>query len=282
LHARIAAADAAAVVAVESVSEGRLRARRERALLGELPETFEVKRSPLRPPPLAAGDRALLLLRGARSPYVLADSPGEIIRVADAAMEERWGRAFEEVRAARGDPGRLTTVYVGWIDAGPGSLRDLAAAGLEPLLAADGALRDRVARERAPHAADARAPAGARALSASLAAATPAGASALAEALVAGGDLGDGALVERALRGAAFARAPALAPLFEAACAHPDAALRSAAMRALPIVAAVLGEPALARAKEIAAGDPDARVRRDAEKSLGDVARRSSAPAAGG
>ncbi len=275
LHERITRADAAALISVEVVSEGRLRVRRIQGLLGELPEVFEVKRSPLQPPPLAASDRALLFLRGARAPYVLADEGSETIRIADAEMEERWVGAFSNVHASSGTPGKLASVYLDWIDAGPSTLRALAPDGLAPLLAADPALHERVSLARAPRAADASAPLEARALSAGLAAATPAGASDLAAALVASGDLGDGNIVELSLRAASLARARALAGLFGAACAHADPEIRTAAMRALPPVAVALGEPAIERARQLAENDPDQGVRRTAVRALRNTAPRA-------
>jgi hypothetical protein len=133
LHQRLASAELAALVRVERVDEGRIALRLEQALLGEPPESFEVKRSPLAPPPLATGDRALLLLRGARPPYVLADAPSEVIRISDDAMAARWAGALRAVLASRGDEEALVKVYLGWIESGPESLRELGAAGLRAL-----------------------------------------------------------------------------------------------------------------------------------------------------
>jgi hypothetical protein len=132
-HARLAAADVMAVVRVERISEGRVALRLEDALLGSPPGAFEVKRSPLRPPPLATGDRALLLLRGDRPPYVLADEPSEVIRLSDDAMAARWSAAARAVLASRDDARALAAVYEDWTRHGPASLRDLGAAGLQAL-----------------------------------------------------------------------------------------------------------------------------------------------------
>jgi hypothetical protein len=132
---RAAAASVVAVVRVESVAEGRIALRLEDALAGSPPEAFEVKRSPLRPPPLATGDRALLLLRGDRPPYVLTDEPAEVIRLADDAMAARWSAAASKALAARDDPAALAAVYREWVENGPASLRDLGAAGLQALQA---------------------------------------------------------------------------------------------------------------------------------------------------
>ena len=118
------------MVKVERVDQGRIALRLEDALAGSPPKAFEVKRSPLRPPPLATGDRALLLLRGARPPYVLADQPAEVIRLSDDAMAARWNAGTRAVLAARGDPAALGAVYEEWVANGPASLRDLGSAGL--------------------------------------------------------------------------------------------------------------------------------------------------------
>jgi hypothetical protein len=132
-HVRLAAADVVAVVQVEKIDEGRIAVRRLDALAGSPPEAFEVKRSPLRPPPLATGDRALLLLRGDRPPYVLADEPAEVIRLADALMTARWSAAARAALASREDPAALAALYGEWIEHGPESLRELGAAGLRSL-----------------------------------------------------------------------------------------------------------------------------------------------------
>jgi hypothetical protein len=132
-HVRLAAAAVVAVVRVERVAEGRIALRLEQALFGSPPGSFEVKRSPQRPPPLATGDRALLLLRGDRPPYVLADEPSEVIRLADDAMAARWSGAASQALAAQTDPEALAAVYADWVEHGPASLRDLGAAGLQAL-----------------------------------------------------------------------------------------------------------------------------------------------------
>jgi hypothetical protein len=133
LHERLAGADRVAVVQVERIDAGRIAVTRLDLLAGEAPEAFEVKRSPLRPPPLATGDRALLLLRGARPPYVLADEASEVIRLSDDAMAERWAGAVRAVLANRDDRAALVTVYAEWIAEGPVSLADLGRAGLRAL-----------------------------------------------------------------------------------------------------------------------------------------------------
>jgi hypothetical protein len=134
-------------VLVEQVDEGRIRVRRETVLAGAPPERFEVKRSPLAPPPLATGDRALLLLRGARPPYVFADLPSEVIRLSDARMATRWQEAVREVITHRSEPAALVPVYLDWVDGGPETLRDIGRSSLLDLAAKHEALRAGIAQE---------------------------------------------------------------------------------------------------------------------------------------
>ena len=146
-HDRVAQVDVAAVVLVEQVDEGRIRVRREAVLAGGPPERFEVKRSPLAPPPLATGDRALLLLRGDRPPYVFADQPSEVIRLSDAAMAARWQEAVREAIAHRSDPAALVPVYLDWVDGGPETLREIGRSSLLDLAAKHAELRGEIAQE---------------------------------------------------------------------------------------------------------------------------------------
>ena len=146
-HDRVAQVEVAAVVLVEQVDEGRIRVRRETVLAGAPPERFEVKRSPLAPPPLATGDRALLLLRGDRPPYVFADQPSEVIRLSDAAMTARWQEAVREVIARRSEPAALVPVYLDWVDRGPETLREIGRSSLLDLAAKHAGLRGEIAQE---------------------------------------------------------------------------------------------------------------------------------------
>jgi hypothetical protein len=145
-HERVAGVDVAALVRVTRVGEGRIEVVREEALAGAAPERFEVKRSPLAPPPLAAGDRALLLLRGERPPYVFADQPSEVIRLEGDAMAARWSDAVRQVVAHRGAPARLVPVYLDWIDEGPATLREIGRSSLLDLAAKHTELRPQIGR----------------------------------------------------------------------------------------------------------------------------------------
>jgi hypothetical protein len=140
-HERVRDVDVAAVVRVERVDDGRLALVREAALAGAPPERFEVKRSPLQPPPLATGDRALLLLRGDLPPYVLADAPAEVIRLEGDEMAARWSEAVRQALARRGEPAQLAALYRDWMAGGPQTLREIGAASLADLAAKHPELR---------------------------------------------------------------------------------------------------------------------------------------------
>ncbi len=146
-HERVAEVEVAAVVRVEQIDEGRISVRREAVVAGAPPERFAVKRSPLDPPPLATGDRALLLLRGSRPPYVFADRPSEVIRLSDDAMAARWQQAVREVITLRGQPARLVPVYLDWLDAGPETLREIGRSSLLDLATKHTELREKITRE---------------------------------------------------------------------------------------------------------------------------------------
>ncbi|MBM4385883.1 MAG: hypothetical protein FJ091_21250 [Deltaproteobacteria bacterium] len=130
LHERVAEADAIALVAVERVTAGRISLRLRDALHGELPAALELKRSPLAPPPLAEGAVALVMLRGARSPYVLAGEPSEALVVHSDVEAEALAQGVLQLRAAGGDPLKTMYVYGTWLNA-PEPLRSLGRAVLE-------------------------------------------------------------------------------------------------------------------------------------------------------
>ena len=98
IHTRIGLADATALVTIEAVDSGRLHVRDAQSLIGSVAAQFEIKRSPSRPPPLEAGDHALVSLRGARSPYLLLDEPREVIELAGFDHWPRWREAIANLR----------------------------------------------------------------------------------------------------------------------------------------------------------------------------------------
>jgi hypothetical protein len=123
IQARVAEAERAAVARVEAIEGGRIRLATLLPVLGATPERFEVKRKPSAPLPLAVGDRVLLLLRGARSPYLVVDVPDDTIRIADDAAAARWAEAIRAVAVARGEPALLLSLFLRWSESEDDALR---------------------------------------------------------------------------------------------------------------------------------------------------------------
>ncbi len=271
LQERVGAADVVLIGEVVALSEGRIDVEARNVLRGAPPDRFLVKRGRSAPPPLAAGDRAVLLLRGARPPYVLVDEPAETVRLVDAPGEEAWRSAVEAALSLRDDPTALADRMTRWIDAGPASLRDVAGLSLRPLLAADEVLSGRIALERAEAAARSDLPAEARALSAQLAAASPEGQDRLVATLTRAEHLDPSALA-LALRTGSIRGHADLAALYERALDSRDPELRRIAARD-PAPVLRLGADAEARLQGLVNGDPEETVKRAAEETLGRVRR---------
>ena len=136
LHARIAGADAAVIADIDAVATGRIR-------LGQVVPIFGitgagdllVKRAPTNPPPLVPGERALLLLKGSRSPYVLAGAYDDILKITGSEMEARWVGAVTDLRRALAGPAEMAAsylawVYLAWLDQPESDLRRAAILGL--------------------------------------------------------------------------------------------------------------------------------------------------------
>ena len=116
LHARLAAADAAVIADIDAVEMGRIRLRGAVPIFGiSAGGDLLVKRAPTNPPPLAPGERALLLLKGSRPPYVLADAHDDILKITDIEMEARWYQAVKDLRAAIDGPKEMATHYLAWV-----------------------------------------------------------------------------------------------------------------------------------------------------------------------
>jgi hypothetical protein len=268
LHARLAEADLAVVASVREVDEGRIRVEAARALVGSAPERFEVKRSPSEPPPLAPGDRAILLLRGARPPYVLVDRPQETIRLADAAQEERWSAAVRAVAEADSDPAGLPALYVDWLLHGPDTLRDLGLQGLldesAPFQPLGDAFHERLARQ----AFDRVLPVEGRRSAAAVAVLSPAGSEVVLAGIPSADDPAEPLLSEAALRAGIYHHSAGLAAAMRRSLASPDAALRRAGVDA----AGLLEEPLSAELRDavarLAEADADETVRGRAKQVL--------------
>lgn len=199
-----------ALAVIERVEEGRIAARlRGTALRGAAPAAFELKRSPLRPPPLRPGDRALLLLRGARAPYVLVDEPDELALVASDAEEASWREALPALLAAGEDLAAVAEVYARWVSAGPGPLREAAEWSFVDLLRA----RPELSRGPADYALDPRRAPDVRRSFAAIATLAPAGTQRLVERLAKDAPLDDAEVLQIALRASHSWRTPEAAAL---------------------------------------------------------------------
>jgi hypothetical protein len=265
LHARLAAADVVALGVVERVELGRIAVRDGRARRGAPGGRFEVKRPPSRPPTVAAGDRVLWLLDGARSPFVLVDEPREVVVLANDADVERWAAQIGELLAADGDAERRLRAYLSWIDGTDDALRGAAVAAIGARPAAPTHLPRGVAVERARIALDPARPPAVRRASAAVAAGSPEG----VRVLIAGVRRGtaDAAVVQVALSAGLLQGSDGLHQAVIAALRSSDAEVRRASLPAAASLASVDGvRQALARMAE---GDPDPAVRKAAQRALG-------------
>ena len=291
LHERLAEADLAVIATIGEIRPDRIELLSPTALVGDVTDPAELKRAPSAPLPLASGDRALLLLAGARSPYVAVDRPRETIRLADADAEARWREAIRVLDSSRDDPDAWVRLYDGWLDSGPGSLRDLALVSLADPEAAYQPLPDALFVARADAAWDPERDGEARLASARLAALRPSGAARLTARAARCDPDAPGGVVEisalAALRLGAPGRDAAAgrpgapkkdaatvrlrAPDREAAAlcslGHPDAAVRAAALREIGRTGAP-SEAVERRVRELATDDEDAHVREAARLAL--------------
>jgi hypothetical protein len=274
LHERLAAAEVVVVGRIEAVDTGRITVAAERVLLGEPPQRFEVKRSPSAPPPLGPGDRAILLLQGARSPYLLVDEPRETIRLADEASAARWGQAVAQLVERRAEPDALVGLYVEWLDQGPATLRDLGVRGLTDPRAPFQPLPDAVLLERAQAAADATRPDEVRLSAALLAARSPAATDRLLEATPAGDGAADLAIAMTALQGGALHRSPKLEAAMQRALRHPSPELRRGALRVASAVPPEVAPGLDQQVADLLERESDAEVRRQAQQTLAAMQKR--------
>jgi hypothetical protein len=242
LHVRIAAADVVAVGTIGAIHDGRVEIRDATVLRGDAAASFEIKRSPAKALPFATGVPAVLLLRGARAPYVLVDEPREIVLLRDSADAKRWTEALRALEAASAEPNRLLQIYLAWLDGDEETLRDAvlrAHAALDPARAAP-----------------------ARRISALLAVTQPDG----ADALVAGipGESADPQVTAIALRAATSVAREQRAAALLRALADEDRDVRRAALQAAP---ALWNDAVAAKVAGMATSDPDPRARADAQNA---------------
>lgn len=261
LHARLAEADAAALGTVEAIETGRIRVAEATAVFGDVPARFELKRSPAAPPALAAGDRALLLLRGARAPYLLVDGPDGALRGESAPA---FAEALARAHAVLDRPERLRALYAEWLEGDDAALRAEAALALADADAAFQPLPAGVAEALARRALDPDEGRNTRRQAAIAAVASRAGARALLAGLP-GAEGADAAVVAIALRAAVVERDSALDAALGRVLAHERPEIRLIGVR----LGAMRHDAALLETiRRLADSDPDTMVRRTAARAL--------------
>jgi hypothetical protein len=268
LSVRMDLADAVAVASVAAVELGRIRVDDARPLAGSVPASFEVKRAPGAPPPLAAGDRAILLLRGARPPYLLVDKPEETIRLADPAAEERWTSAISAWLAVRERPSAWVPLYLDWIEGGPDTLRELAVQGLLDPRAGFQPLAPEVFARLARTAWDAQRSLPARRTAALLARFGPGGNEPLAEGLLAAPLDCDPEVAVAALNAAAAQTTRDPAPVLLRGLEHADSQVRKGALEAAQTLRERASPALRERIGRMAREEGESWLRAEAERTL--------------
>ncbi len=275
LHERLEAADLVVRSRVARIEMGRIVLEDAVALVGAVAPRFEIKRSPLSPPPLSVGDETILFLAGARAPYVLRDEPVEVIRLVEPSQATRWTSAIRELAAASGDPGRQIDIYLSWVDEGPATLRALGGEGASKLLGRHKELIPDVAGARVAAALNPGADSEARIFSARIAGATAPSVRALCRGLARSRDPLDPQITELALRGGGVAGGPEIGELLDRAIRDADPEVRMAVARALNGVARTDRARAMAAARFLAESDPEEAVRRQGERIVRNLQRPS-------
>jgi hypothetical protein len=264
LHERLAEADVVAVATIGPIQEGRVEVHDATVLHGDAPPDFEIKRSPSAPPPFVTGVPAVLLLRGARSPYVLVDQPNEVVLPSDAAAAKRWTEALRAVFAAQGDPPKLLHTYLVWLDGDDETLREAAGAALSTNEAPYLPLGRDDALERARAALDPHRAPSARRVSAGLATTNPEGAAALVAGIP--GSAPDAQVVAIALRGTPSVPLPQREAAMLRTLSDADPNVRRAGLLG---ATTVWTDTIKARVQEMATSDADHDVQSDAQSVLG-------------
>jgi hypothetical protein len=268
LPARLAAADAAALATVREVDVGRIRVDAATALWGTLPPEFHVKRAPAAAPPLAVGDRALLLLRGARPPYVLVDRPDETIRLADAEAEAAWADAVRGWIRVREQPAAWVPLFVAWLERGPDTLRDLAAQSLADPSGPYQPIPARVYADLASAAWNPSLAPGARHAAARVASLHEEGRERLAEGLLAAPRDCDPGVAQAALRTAPYATPERATALLLRGLDHTDTEVRRAALQSVQLLRGTPAPALRERVARLAREDGESWLRAQAERTL--------------
>lgn len=275
LAERLELADAAVLARIEAVAPGRIQLAEIRVLSGHVDPEAQVKRSASRPPALEKGDRALLLLRGARSPYILVDRPDEVVRLDGDESWERWGAAIEAL-VAESDGDALLGLYASWLEGTDDGLRDEAARALSdsrtsPRPLPPDFVAARVALATAPGAGHR-----VRAASAIVALQTPEGTELLLRAMPGDAGAAPSGVLAMSLQAGLTLRSPLVLPALARALEHPDRGVRLAALRSGAMLSFVAeSRDALVA---LAQGDPDPEVRALANGVLRRVHRNGGAP----
>jgi hypothetical protein len=259
LHLRIAESDVVAVGTIGPITDGRVEVRDATVLRGAAPATFAIKRSPAKSPPFVTGVPAVLLLRGARSPYVLVDEPREVVLLRDDADAKRWTNALQALFAASADPSQLLQLYLAWLDGDDENLREAAGSALTDFRAPFLPLGRDEALARAAAAVDPHRPATTRRVSAQLAISNADGAVALASGVP--GKAADPQVVAAALRVSSVPNELRTAALMRS-LANEERDVRRAALFAAPLL---WSDAVAAKVAELAAHDPDPGVQADAQ-----------------
>jgi hypothetical protein len=266
LSERVALSDAVALGSVTKIDPGRLHVQRVEPLLGEVPETFEVKRSPRGPERYEVGDLDVFFLRGSRSPYVLAEEARERLRFVDPAAVRRFAAAVGALVDAGGDRSTLLALHVAWLGSPDDPLRRLAINAFllpEPPF---GPLPPATARELARAAGDPDRELEERRASTIVALTHAEGLAELVGQVPGPARAADAGITERVLRVAAVQHPQGAAAALRRTLAHPDPEIRRVGLRVLgrwsPLA---VPRETVAR---IAESDPDAETRHEAERTL--------------
>ena len=266
LSQRVALSDAIALGRVTGIGPGRLHVQRVEPLLGEMPETFEVKRSPSRAGFYDVGDLAVLFLRGARTPYVHSDEARERILFEDPDAARRFAAAVGALVGAGDDRSDLLALHLAWLGSPDGQLRRLA---VNAFLLAEppfGPLPPPASRELARAAADPGKGLEERLASAMVASTCEEGLAELVAQIPGSDRAADARITEQVLRVAALKRSKGAADALLRTLTHPDPEIRQVGLRVMGRRGLfVVPQEVVAR---IAKNDPDAETRRQAERRL--------------
>ncbi|MEN8184080.1 MAG: hypothetical protein ABFS46_16255, partial [Myxococcota bacterium] len=227
-----------------------------------------VKRSPLRPPPYQAGDLAVLFLRGARPPYVLADAPREMLRSPDPEAAARLAQAVTALVSAADDHDQLLALHLGWLGGSDADLRNQAVLAFRDPKAPFAPLGPDFARALAREALDpARSPAARRGFAA-VAVSLPAGVDALLPRMPGEAPLADAEITRRVLQVGILMGHPGSTEALVRALGHEDPAIREAGLKETRQAQAATSAELRDALATLAASDPDPGIRREAASRL--------------